>query len=407
MGTEAAPWCWCGTDLPPDARTHTRARGITEIGDALEEYTALKALFLESNGIDTFDGLRHLKELKCLFLQQNAFTEMDGCEGLGELSTLNLTSNQVYRVAGLAGNCPNLETLQLGKNKLKTVESIAHVAECPSIHTLDLSDNQLEDGEAVIELLAKLPNLRVLYLKGNPLIRTTRHYRKTVIASIPSLTYLDERPVFENERRTSEAWWNAGGLAAGEVALEAEREMRRTIQEEKRNEEKRNFENLKEWRAKAFQGRERMESTRAALERMEKRRSAIEAEEEVFDDEDDLADYLSGSDDEEWVPIEEPPELIRAREKLAQYSARPGEEEPEELTEARRRLAKQGQPIHNARWEAANPDEVQAARAYMDDEGEEPPPLESVPSEVGDDTPRAPAPAVVPEAAEDLLNDID
>ncbi|XRB04221.1 dynein axonemal assembly factor 1 [Pycnococcus provasolii] len=369
-------------------------KGITDIGDALEEYTNLKALFLESNGIDTFDGIRHLANLKCLFLQQNAFTDMDGCEGLEQLTTLNLTSNQICEVDGIAGNCPQLETLQLAKNKLTTLKSIEHLAECASLNTLDLSDNQLENGEEVIALLSKLPELRVLYLKGNPLVRVTRHYRKTVIASIPTLTYLDERPVFPNERRTSDAWMAAGGVAGGEVALEAEREMRRTIQEEKRIEEQRNFEHLKEWRAKAFAGRERMESTRAALERMEKRRAAIEAEEEVFED-DDLDEYLSGSDDEEWKPLEEPPELIRAREKLARYSARPGEEEPEELTEARRRLAKQGLGVQQAHWSAADPGEVvQAARASTgvndgdDDDDDYMPPLEVVtPGDTPRDTP--------------------
>jgi hypothetical protein len=39
--------------------------------------------------------------------------------------------------------------------------------------------------------------------------------------------------------------------------------------------------------------------------------------------------------DGEWEPEEEPPELVAARAKLAQFDARPGEEEPPELTKAR------------------------------------------------------------------------
>ena len=55
-----------------------------------------------------------------------------------------------------------------------------------------------------------MPNLKCLYLKGNPAVRNISNYRKIIIASIPSLTYLDDRPVFVNERRTAEAWLKGG-----------------------------------------------------------------------------------------------------------------------------------------------------------------------------------------------------
>ena len=55
-------------------------------------------------------------------------------------------------------------------------------------------------------MLKQLPDLRCLYLKGNPVVTKIRHYRKVVIAAIPTLTYLDDRPIFDNERRCAEAW---------------------------------------------------------------------------------------------------------------------------------------------------------------------------------------------------------
>ena len=51
-----------------------------------------------------------------------------------------------------------------------------------------------------------LPLLRVLYLRGNPAVSAMRGYRKTLIALLPSLNYLDDRPVFETERLCAEAW---------------------------------------------------------------------------------------------------------------------------------------------------------------------------------------------------------
>ena len=51
-----------------------------------------------------------------------------------------------------------------------------------------------------------LPLLSVLYLRGNPAIAAFRGYRKTLIARLAGLNYLDERPVFETERLCAEAW---------------------------------------------------------------------------------------------------------------------------------------------------------------------------------------------------------
>merc|ERR1719420_2260699 len=94
-----------------------------------------------------------------------------------------------------------------------------------TIATLDLSDNHISDPEVLPQVFAKMKELRVLYLKGNPVVRAIPNYRKTVIASLPDLKYLDDRPVFDEDRRYAEAF-----VAAG---LEGEREMRRIIKKEK------------------------------------------------------------------------------------------------------------------------------------------------------------------------------
>merc|ERR1719420_401479 len=94
-----------------------------------------------------------------------------------------------------------------------------------TVATLDLSDNHIQDPEVLPEVFAKMKELRVLYLKGNPVVRNIPNYRKTVIASLPDLKYLDDRPVFDEDRRYAEAF-----VAAG---LEGEREMRRIIKKEK------------------------------------------------------------------------------------------------------------------------------------------------------------------------------
>ena len=55
-----------------------------------------------------------------------------------------------------------------------------------------------------------MPKLAVLYLQGNPVTKSIKNYRKVLITSIPTLKYLDDRPVFEEDRRASEAFCRGG-----------------------------------------------------------------------------------------------------------------------------------------------------------------------------------------------------
>jgi dynein assembly factor 1, axonemal len=45
------------------------------------------------------------------------------------------------------------------------------------------------------------------------MVKKVKSYRKNTIADLPHLRYLDDRPVFEDDRRTSEAF-SKGGLDA-------------------------------------------------------------------------------------------------------------------------------------------------------------------------------------------------
>lgn len=138
------------------------------------------------------------------YLQQNVLTEISHLEGLDALETLNVSNNHIARLANLS--ClPNLRTLIATHNNLSDLDSVKHVAELTALHTLDLQNNQISDP-GIVECLKQIPDLRCLYLKGNPVVSAIKNYRKALVSSIPTLTYLDDRPVFEPERRTTMAW---------------------------------------------------------------------------------------------------------------------------------------------------------------------------------------------------------
>ena len=140
------------------------------------------------------------------------------------LDTLNLSRNGIHTIAGLS-LLHELHTLLLGNNRLSTTEDVAHLEQCPSLSCVDLQENNLSDGDGVLSMLETLPALTVLYLQGNPLVRSLPHYRHTVVGRLRHLTYLDDRPVFPEERRRCDAWWAAfqsgGGLAAASKAENA------------------------------------------------------------------------------------------------------------------------------------------------------------------------------------------
>lgn len=183
----------------------------------LDEYTALKVIWLEGNGFQKIEGLEQQLQLRTLYLQENLIERIEGLSHLAQLDSVNLAQNNIRRIENI-GNLPQLQSLHLKNNHLKTADDVRLVLSCPSISTLDLQHNKIADA-AVLDIVAQMPNLRVLYLQGNEVVKHIKHYRKTVISRCKQLRYLDDRPVFEEERLRCEAW--ARAVAAGKTPQEA------------------------------------------------------------------------------------------------------------------------------------------------------------------------------------------
>lgn len=194
----------------------------------LEEFTGLKCLWLENNRLRRIENLDSLTGLRCLFLQQNLIHTLDNLASLQCLHVLNVSNNYIRTIEHIS--ClPELSTFQIAHNKLTTVEDIQHLSQCLAISVLDLSYNQLGDPE-VLGVLQAMPRLKVLNLTGNEVVKKIPNYRKAVIVRLKNLTFLDQRPVFPEDRACAEAWAAGGPEGERKERQEWQTRERRTVQ---------------------------------------------------------------------------------------------------------------------------------------------------------------------------------
>jgi dynein assembly factor 1 len=229
-----------------------------------------------------------------LYLQENLIETMEGFDFMPVLHSLNLSDNMITKVEGLE-RLVRLETLQLKRNRFgknnDDVNDLKGLLDCPSISVLDLSDNFIQDEAILEEVIYKMPKLSVLYLMNNPFCKKMKNYRKIIIDKIPQLRYLDDRPVFKDDRRYAEAFVR-GGYAE-------ERKEREIYKKEESDKHWANHEAFSEMIKKAKEEK-RLDDLAKKVALMEQ----VPAVEDQPKNEEEAAPLVEDSKDELEAPIE-------------------------------------------------------------------------------------------------------
>ena len=206
----------------------------------MDKYTAVKVLYLESNGLKKIENLEPCVELRCLYLQQNLISTVENISHLKNLVTLDLSNNCIQTLSNLR-ELKGLQTLNASKNAMTTNEDIAELSHCPVLNNVDLSGCKLDCPEGFVDVFKPMVKLNALKVTGNPVISKLRSFRKTMITQLPQLAYLD-RPIFEAESVGAKAWAEGGA--------EAEVLAKENYKNKKHEEDRRQMNEFRAWQKK-------------------------------------------------------------------------------------------------------------------------------------------------------------
>lgn len=116
--------------------------------------------------------------LHALDLSANQFNAIpDSLATLSALRHLNLAQNVISDLRTLKHSpLPAITAMNLRANRL---QDIAGIETLPALERLDLRENQIKDPQELARLTS-IPELREIYVEGNPFTRTHRDYRVTI-----------------------------------------------------------------------------------------------------------------------------------------------------------------------------------------------------------------------------------
>ena len=225
-----------GYDSPKlNVNLYLHFQGFRKIQN-LDSFTNLQVLYLENNSIGKIEGLDKLINLTCLYLQNNYIKEIENLEQNTKLSILNLSNNKIQNIPDMS-YLDKLDNFYISKNSLSNIKNLEGLLYLKSLSLLDIQNNPFDmPPDELIEFLNKLEKLKVLYLKGD-ITRSIPNYRRNLIVKIKNLTYLDDKPIRNEDRIGAEAFFKGGYPAEKEARIKYREENDKVIQIRKREKE--------------------------------------------------------------------------------------------------------------------------------------------------------------------------
>jgi len=253
-----------------DKRVISRALGLGE--DAEEDEASRDFLLktadtlrLEFKRILKVENLHHMRSLTRLFLDNNFIERIGGLDQLFNLTWLDMSFNRIRKIEGLE-SLRKLEVLALYGNAISKLENLDHLKELKVLRVgcnkykrkrnfiTALFECRLTSKDDVV-YLRRLPNLRTLSFRGNPICETigggggvsdddnasadsagdnnsAGNWETFAVALLPNLSYLECRSVTQEMREAAVAA-HQGDVFRARNAEEQTREAAEKIMEEK------------------------------------------------------------------------------------------------------------------------------------------------------------------------------
>lgn len=225
-----------GYDSPKlNVNLYLHFQGFRKIQN-LDNFVNLQVLYLENNSLNKIEGLDKLINLTCLYLQNNYIQKIENLENNTKLSILNLSNNKIQSITDIS-YLEQLENFYISKNTLSTIDDLQGLLNLKSLSLLDIQNNPFSvSPDELISFLNKLEKLKVLYLKGD-ITRSIPNYRRNLIVKMKNLTYLDDRPIRNEDRVGAIAFFEGGYKAEKEARIKYREENDKVVQIRKREKE--------------------------------------------------------------------------------------------------------------------------------------------------------------------------
>ena len=225
-----------GYDSPKlNVNLYLHFQGFRKIQN-LDNFVNLQVLYLENNSLNKIEGLDKLINLTCLYLQNNYIQKIENLENNTKLSILNLSNNKIQSITDIS-YLGQLENFYISKNTISTIDDLQGLLNLKSLSLLDIQNNPFTvSPDELISFLNKLEKLKVLYLKGD-ITRSIPNYRRNLIVKMKNLTYLDDRPIRNEDRVGAIAFFEGGYKAEKEARIKYREENDKVVQIRKREKE--------------------------------------------------------------------------------------------------------------------------------------------------------------------------